>query len=894
MVRAATMRHSRKSSIDDPPASSVAVSLPTPATTTPTTNTTTTTRATTPELSSSSSSSSSLGVSSAPWISSSPSASAPSPSPSLASNPSDSAAAVAAAVGAEPSVRARLGVRFGVGDRERLERAVGSRRAKRSLALLQRQQEQEELHRQVLLQQQQQAQQKQKQLMVMSEQGVTPIDGFSAHHSGSTVTGANIISISNSSSGSSGGGGSSSTGNSASAIASTATTSTGTGSTVTTHSDSAGVSGTGAVAEVEKKPPPTKRPPPTPNRASGIFGEGVVSHAIASSGDGSDPQLENVMGGEMTRLEEFVSGPLSECVSKLASTLLDFDDDKEAQFKACKEDIENTAKRIFADFFIPELKQLKDKAAAEARAKRRNAIVAELAATEADYLNDLHIMSNIWIPQLTATNCATQQELNLLFGTIPQFIMLSTELADEFKKAKTAPIKDQKIGGSFKNLIPFIRIYTEFALARDQASELLATLRQNRKFTSTVEKLRHLPEVRNLDLPDYLIKPAQRIVKYPLLLSDLIKHTDPTHIDYKDLVEAESTMRKVLNEINSSTRNRQTLLVLSKLIPNLTWKQEPIDLLGMKTHLLLGENIKIIFSRTEDEEQQKGNYIYIFDTLILGCHHRSGKWTELTWFHITDCILKENVPNSKSELALCVAHRSRPEEIIVFPTDPQQRQLIISLISDAIRDAPIESKPILIKYTDEEKKTNLPSYTPTSTSQPSRHTSLPVALILPSKTTCPSPAKLKSNVPADAGSPSPYTPAASVPSIPSCTPGSPRSPASRLREYPPPAENTPTTPGFRNSTAALHRHTRKPSHRTRRTSRTIREPGAAATVITQIPAPAIPPSHSTFISTGRRQHTPGSTTKTPTKASIILRPSTAAAGTTGTSILLCNNNNSYH
>lgn len=45
-------------------------------------------------------------------------------------------------------------------------------------------------------------------------------------------------------------------------------------------------------------------------------------------------------------------------------------------------------------------------------------------------------------------------------------------------------------------------------------------------------------------------------------------------MDYKHLVTAEEAMRKVLDEINASTRNRQTMVLLSKLQPNLTWVKE--------------------------------------------------------------------------------------------------------------------------------------------------------------------------------------------------------------------------------------------------------------------------------------------------------------------------------
>jgi len=220
-----------------------------------------------------------------------------------------------------------------------------------------------------------------------------------------------------------------------------------------------------------------------------------------------------------------------------------------------------------------------------------------------------------------------------------------------------------------------------------------------------------MPQVKNHDIADFIIKPAQRIVKYPLLLNDLIKHTDPSHEDYKDLVLSEEVMRKVLNDINSSTRMRQTVIVLSKLIPNLAWKTDSmaIDLMASKVHLLLSEKTKLTVRNTQTNEQQKGNYIYLFDTLLLVCNKSLGKWQELTHFMLVDSVVNENMQQPPSEYAFTVTHKSRPEEIIFCPNEPQQKQLYISLISDAIKDAPTEAKTLVYKIKkdldpEEEKK----------------------------------------------------------------------------------------------------------------------------------------------------------------------------------------------
>ena len=67
----------------------------------------------------------------------------------------------------------------------------------------------------------------------------------------------------------------------------------------------------------------------------------------------------------------------------------------------------------------------------------------------------------------------------------------------------------------------------------------------------------------------YLIMPIQRIPRYVMLLSDLLKHTDPSHPDYKQLEQAVTKVEGVARYINEKKRedeNMKRLLVINKSI----------------------------------------------------------------------------------------------------------------------------------------------------------------------------------------------------------------------------------------------------------------------------------------------------------------------------------------
>jgi len=59
---------------------------------------------------------------------------------------------------------------------------------------------------------------------------------------------------------------------------------------------------------------------------------------------------------------------------------------------------------------------------------------------------------------------------------------------------------------------------------------------------------------RRQPLESYLILPVQRIPRYQLLLADLVKHTSPEHVDYRNLVSAQAKMAAVAAHVNEKQK----------------------------------------------------------------------------------------------------------------------------------------------------------------------------------------------------------------------------------------------------------------------------------------------------------------------------------------------------
>ena len=78
-----------------------------------------------------------------------------------------------------------------------------------------------------------------------------------------------------------------------------------------------------------------------------------------------------------------------------------------------------------------------------------------------------------------------------------------------------------------------------------------------------------------MDLCSFLIKPVQRICKYPLLIREIQKFTDASHPDHAALEEAFRKIETVVTIVNEATRYAESvrkMLSMQRRLNEVRWK----------------------------------------------------------------------------------------------------------------------------------------------------------------------------------------------------------------------------------------------------------------------------------------------------------------------------------
>uniref|UniRef100_A0AAZ3NVY0 Rho guanine nucleotide exchange factor 11 n=1 Tax=Oncorhynchus tshawytscha TaxID=74940 RepID=A0AAZ3NVY0_ONCTS len=196
----------------------------------------------------------------------------------------------------------------------------------------------------------------------------------------------------------------------------------------------------------------------------------------------------------------------------------------------------------------------------------RQAVIYELLTTEASHLRTLRVLDQVFFQKMRCV--LSSEELACIFPNLPQVYELHASLCEAMKKRRESPIV-QGIGdimlARFEGVAgeEFQEQASHLCSQQSQALELIKNKqRKDPRFAHIIQECEASPHCRRLQLKDLLVSETQRLTKYPLLLDNILKHTEAGSTDLPPLQQAQACCRGILqavNEVVRETEHRQRL-----------------------------------------------------------------------------------------------------------------------------------------------------------------------------------------------------------------------------------------------------------------------------------------------------------------------------------------------
>ncbi|XP_061921474.1 rho guanine nucleotide exchange factor 11 isoform X7 [Entelurus aequoreus] len=200
------------------------------------------------------------------------------------------------------------------------------------------------------------------------------------------------------------------------------------------------------------------------------------------------------------------------------------------------------------------------------REVERQAVIYELFTTEASHMRTLRVLDQVFFQKMRAVLNA--DELACIFPNLPQVYELHASLCEALRKQRESLIV-QDIGdvmlARFEGAAgaEFQEQVSQLCRQQSQALELIKNKqRKDPRFAHIVQECEASRHCRRLQLRDLLVSEMQRLTKYPLLLDNIIKHTEAACPDLPALQQAQACCRGILqsvNEVIRETEHRQRL-----------------------------------------------------------------------------------------------------------------------------------------------------------------------------------------------------------------------------------------------------------------------------------------------------------------------------------------------
>ena len=196
-------------------------------------------------------------------------------------------------------------------------------------------------------------------------------------------------------------------------------------------------------------------------------------------------------------------------------------------------------------------------------------VVAELVQSEKAYLRDVELLIQIYLDPLRGKESAggggededvsdllSVQDINSIFSNIEQVLGINKALLQALEKDQSMA----NIAVAFTTMAEYLKVYSIYCSNQDSSLKVVEEMESKvPRFKRWMKDNQSKFLSRGLDLRDFLIKPTQRICKYPLFLRELIDNSPADSKSQQDLKAVDAKVQAVVSHINEQRRLKQGL-----------------------------------------------------------------------------------------------------------------------------------------------------------------------------------------------------------------------------------------------------------------------------------------------------------------------------------------------
>eukprot|EP00090_Calanus_glacialis_P036498 TRINITY_DN6235_c0_g1_i1.p1 TRINITY_DN6235_c0_g1~~TRINITY_DN6235_c0_g1_i1.p1 ORF type:complete len:771 (-),score=186.86 TRINITY_DN6235_c0_g1_i1:114-2426(-) len=253
---------------------------------------------------------------------------------------------------------------------------------------------------------------------------------------------------------------------------------------------------------------------------------------------------------------------------------------------------------------------------------KREYPIKEFSETEDKYLANLIMVRDNFLSQLQ--NLLQPNVVEIIFFRLHELITLHSDILLDLKKRKS------NIGQVILKYRQDFEVYKDYCTNLSNAQAVLeAEEQRNPKLKKELNKCQ-IKAKSPFPLCAHIVLPFQRLLKYHIMLAEILKHTPETHEEYLDLELAHNHMKNFNSEVNEAKReqedNEKQMIQDEKDLAIL----ENVERTIKSMHLPNGAKLKD-FGRLRRAGDLKvlsvsgdqTDYVFLLDTIMVMCNKPS-------------------------------------------------------------------------------------------------------------------------------------------------------------------------------------------------------------------------------------------------------------------------------